>query len=101
MSHLFHSVHEQNYIMHVMQYAACIGDYTTQCHTRRGTTTTGSEATLTDEQGEPVTSEITSPFLSTVDVDDDVINGAPLQLFSVSLIFAMQILCIKLVQHVY
>ncbi|XP_071785567.1 alkaline phosphatase-like [Asterias amurensis] len=51
MSHLFHSVHEQNYIMHVMQYAACIGDYTTQCHTRRGTTTTGSEATLTDVRG--------------------------------------------------
>ncbi|XP_038067124.1 alkaline phosphatase-like [Patiria miniata] len=32
-SHLFHSVHEQNYIMHVMQYAACIGDYLDRCHT--------------------------------------------------------------------
>ncbi|XP_022082370.1 alkaline phosphatase-like [Acanthaster planci] len=33
MSHLFHTVHEQHYIMHVMQYAACIGDYHNRCHT--------------------------------------------------------------------
>ncbi|XP_022085217.1 alkaline phosphatase, tissue-nonspecific isozyme-like [Acanthaster planci] len=32
MSHLFHSVHEQNYIMHAMQYAACIGDFAPNCH---------------------------------------------------------------------
>ena len=25
MSHLFHGVHEQNYIAHAMMYAACIG----------------------------------------------------------------------------
>ena len=27
MSHLFHGVHEQHYIAHVMAYAACVGDY--------------------------------------------------------------------------
>lgn len=26
-AHLFHSVHEQNYIAHVVRYAACIGEY--------------------------------------------------------------------------
>ena len=33
MSHLFHGVHEQNYIAHVMAYASCVGDYTSpdQC----------------------------------------------------------------------
>ena len=27
MAHLFHGVHEQNYIAHVMAYASCVGDY--------------------------------------------------------------------------
>lgn len=27
MSHLFQNVHEQNYIAHVMAFAACVGDY--------------------------------------------------------------------------
>ena len=31
-SHLFHSVHEQNYIPHVMMYAGCVGDYYDSCH---------------------------------------------------------------------
>ncbi|XP_038068805.1 alkaline phosphatase-like isoform X2 [Patiria miniata] len=30
-SHLFHSVHEQNYIPHVMMFAGCFGDYQTSC----------------------------------------------------------------------
>ncbi|XP_067826780.1 alkaline phosphatase, tissue-nonspecific isozyme isoform X1 [Heptranchias perlo] len=31
MAHLFHSVHEQNYIPHVMAYAACIGQNKEHC----------------------------------------------------------------------
>ncbi|XP_048742887.1 alkaline phosphatase, tissue-nonspecific isozyme-like isoform X2 [Ostrea edulis] len=31
MSHLFHGVHEQHYIAHVVQYAACMGDYADDC----------------------------------------------------------------------
>eukprot|EP00397_Hematodinium_sp_SG-2012_P034091 GEMP01036519.1.p1 GENE.GEMP01036519.1~~GEMP01036519.1.p1 ORF type:complete len:570 (+),score=35.91 GEMP01036519.1:238-1947(+) len=31
MSHLFHRVHEQNYVAHVMAYAACIGPYEDNC----------------------------------------------------------------------
>ena len=31
-AHFFHSVHEQNYIAHVMAYSACIGPYKDQCH---------------------------------------------------------------------
>lgn len=31
MSHLFHSLHEQNYIAHAMAYAACIGDNVGHC----------------------------------------------------------------------
>ncbi|XP_048470864.1 alkaline phosphatase-like [Rhincodon typus] len=31
MAHLFHSVHEQNYIPHVMAYAACIGQNREHC----------------------------------------------------------------------
>lgn len=27
MSHLFHRVHEQNYVAHVMAYSSCIGPY--------------------------------------------------------------------------
>lgn len=30
MSHLFHGVHEQNYIAHVMAYASCVGMYSDQ-----------------------------------------------------------------------
>ena len=30
-SHLFHSVHEQNYIPHVMMFAGCIGDFKDTC----------------------------------------------------------------------
>jgi alkaline phosphatase len=30
-SHLFHTVHEQNYIAHVMAYASCVGDYSDDC----------------------------------------------------------------------
>ncbi|XP_071959486.1 alkaline phosphatase, tissue-nonspecific isozyme-like [Antedon mediterranea] len=32
MAHLLHGVHEQNYIMHVMKYAACLGDSTAHCN---------------------------------------------------------------------
>merc|ERR1712212_450346 len=38
MAHLFHSLHEQNYIAHAMAYAACIGantDVGTHCQTDR------------------------------------------------------------------
>lgn len=31
MAHLFHGVHEQNYIAHAMRYAACIGDNKDHC----------------------------------------------------------------------
>ncbi|XP_078683100.1 alkaline phosphatase-like [Branchiostoma floridae x Branchiostoma belcheri] len=31
MAHLFHGVHEQNYIAHVMKYAACLGEYAQDC----------------------------------------------------------------------
>lgn len=34
MAHLFHRVHEQSYVAHVMAYAACIGPYATDCHDR-------------------------------------------------------------------
>ena len=33
MSHLFHGVHEQNYIAHVMAYASCLGPNTQHCQT--------------------------------------------------------------------
>ncbi|XP_076320280.1 alkaline phosphatase-like [Tachypleus tridentatus] len=35
MSHLFHGVHEQNYIAHAMAYAACIGSNKNHCRTSR------------------------------------------------------------------
>ncbi|XP_071824677.1 alkaline phosphatase-like isoform X2 [Apostichopus japonicus] len=31
MAHLFHTTHEQSYLAHAMQYAACIGDYAGAC----------------------------------------------------------------------
>ena len=31
MAHLFYGTHEQNYIAHVVQYAACLGKYTEHC----------------------------------------------------------------------
>ena len=31
MSHLFHGVHEQSYVAHVVGHAACMGPYTTHC----------------------------------------------------------------------
>ena len=31
MAHLFHKVHEQNYVAHVMAYSACIGPYAGDC----------------------------------------------------------------------
>ncbi|KAK8731360.1 hypothetical protein OTU49_007564 [Cherax quadricarinatus] len=31
MAHLFHRVHEQNYVAHVMAYASCIGPYENDC----------------------------------------------------------------------
>ena len=31
MAHLFHGVHEQNYIAHVMAYASCVGRYRDKC----------------------------------------------------------------------
>ncbi|KAG0724064.1 Alkaline phosphatase [Chionoecetes opilio] len=32
MAHLFHGLHEQNYIPYVMAYSSCIGDYKHDCH---------------------------------------------------------------------
>ncbi|XP_065936203.1 alkaline phosphatase, tissue-nonspecific isozyme isoform X2 [Magallana gigas] len=37
MSHLFHGVHEQHYVAHVIQYAACIGEYAKNCRKKSGT----------------------------------------------------------------
>lgn len=31
MSHLFHGVHEQSYVAHVVGHAACMGPYATHC----------------------------------------------------------------------
>ena len=31
MAHLFRSVHEENYIAHVMAYASCVGRYRDKC----------------------------------------------------------------------
>ena len=31
MAHLFHGVHEENYIAHVMAYASCVGRYKDKC----------------------------------------------------------------------
>ena len=31
MAHLFHGIHEQNYIAHVMGYASCVGDNRGHC----------------------------------------------------------------------
>ena len=30
MAHLFHGVHEQHYIAHVMAYASCVGSYSSE-----------------------------------------------------------------------
>ena len=35
MSHLFHGVHEQSYIAHVMAYASCVGPNTGHCDSPR------------------------------------------------------------------
>ena len=32
MSHAFYGVHEQNYVGHVMQFAACVGRYANDCN---------------------------------------------------------------------
>ena len=42
MAHLFHGVHEQSYIAHVMSYSACIGPqaHYPRCNGARTTTTT-------------------------------------------------------------
>ena len=34
MAHLFHGVHEQHYIAHVMKYAACLGEYQEHCEVK-------------------------------------------------------------------
>ena len=36
MSHLFHGVHEQNYIAHAIRYASCVGDNRDHCTTPQG-----------------------------------------------------------------
>ena len=47
MSHLFHGVHEQHYVAHVIQYAACIGDYRDSCDREdRGTSGSASPSLL-------------------------------------------------------
>ncbi|KAK7097557.1 hypothetical protein V1264_004513 [Littorina saxatilis] len=46
MSHLFHGVHEQNYIAHVMAYAACVGPNTQHCQQRGEVHTCSGAASL-------------------------------------------------------
>ncbi|KAJ7306540.1 hypothetical protein JRQ81_009902 [Phrynocephalus forsythii] len=47
MAHLLHGVHEQNYIPHVMAYAACIGDNRDHCRTSGGVPPRGRSGPLT------------------------------------------------------
>ncbi|XP_076467438.1 alkaline phosphatase, tissue-nonspecific isozyme-like isoform X2 [Babylonia areolata] len=45
MAHLFHGVHEQSYIAHVMAFAACLGPHTQHCHNRSDSSHPVKEAT--------------------------------------------------------
>nr|DBA26295.1 TPA: hypothetical protein GDO54_010576 [Pyxicephalus adspersus] len=44
-AHLFHGIHEQSYIPHVMAYAACLEPYTDHCKSNSGLTTPSSGLT--------------------------------------------------------
>ncbi|XP_076447098.1 alkaline phosphatase, tissue-nonspecific isozyme-like isoform X2 [Babylonia areolata] len=46
MAHLFHGVHEQNYIAHVMAYAACVGRNKAHCDLGPPTTGDGSSGAV-------------------------------------------------------
>lgn len=46
MAHLLHGVKEQNYIPHVMAYAACIGQNTRHCSSARAAAPPGPLPTL-------------------------------------------------------
>ncbi|KAM4703366.1 alkaline phosphatase, tissue-nonspecific isozyme [Rhinophrynus dorsalis] len=46
MAHLLHGVHEQNYIPHVMAYAACIGQNTNHCLSGSASHSSGTSLTL-------------------------------------------------------
>ncbi len=43
MAHLFHGVHEQNYIAHVMSYASCVGQNQKHCDNNGHTNTAPSK----------------------------------------------------------
>ena len=58
MSHLFHAVHEQSYIAHVMMYAACVGDYRQACDRQQRLTRSKS--------GNPSAGHNAAPSLLTV-----------------------------------
>lgn len=45
MAHLFHTLHEQNYIAHAMGYAACIGANQDHCKSQSTTTELYTETT--------------------------------------------------------
>ena len=43
MAHLIHGVKEQNYIAHVMAYAACVGHYSDNCERTQVASSTTSD----------------------------------------------------------
>jgi alkaline phosphatase len=45
MSHLFHGVHEQSYVAHVVGHAACMGPYSTACEIPKPEAQSGGIAT--------------------------------------------------------
>ena len=55
MAHLFRSVHEENYIAHVMAYASCVGRYKDKCppasDSSNGNRAAGGQPTSDDRSG--------------------------------------------------
>ncbi|CAH1796020.1 unnamed protein product [Owenia fusiformis] len=58
MAHLFHTTHEQNYIFHVMKFAACLGDSKTHCDNIRDKKYPGMNDECTSSAG------TTFPYIS-------------------------------------
>lgn len=66
MAHLFHTVHEQNYVAHAMRYAACIGDNKDHCIGREEekTTTIAPKTETIEFLGDQLTSEEATAILN-------------------------------------
>ncbi|KAK7065464.1 hypothetical protein SK128_010051 [Halocaridina rubra] len=89
MSHLFHTLHEQNYIAHAMAYAACIGANNDHCEGHKNPTSTENFLSTADLSTKQITPDRLTEFTYSQDEKDGAMQISSIPNLVIAMIAAL------------